>query len=55
MGEDVRNLIAGVFLIVFIFPRDGQAKTGGVVKTQEPVWSEEKLSKPVYLQSGEAT
>ena len=48
MGGDVSNLIAGVFLIVFIFPRDGQVKTGAAVKTEEPVKSGEKLSKPVY-------
>jgi hypothetical protein len=37
MGGDVRNLIEGVFLIVFIFSRDGRVKTGGVVKNEEPV------------------
>jgi hypothetical protein len=53
MGGDGRNPIAGIFLIVFISLRDGQVKTGGVVRTEEPVWIEEKSSKPEYRQSGE--
>ena len=36
MGGDVRDPVAGIFLIVFTFPRDGLVKTGGVVKTEEP-------------------
>ena len=54
MGGDVRNRIADVFLIVFIFPRDDQVKTGGLVKIEEPERSEETLLKPEYLPKGEA-
>jgi hypothetical protein len=41
--------------MMHIFPREGQVKTGGADRTDEPVKSEEQLSKPVYPKSGEAT